>query len=90
MLWLLDQYQNLSLIKVDLKISGHTEFLAKLCKAKSIMMLMNDRLKVTLQTIHIPLNKVTREITKIKIMDKIKIINNDMKYKFGIIRIPKF
>ncbi len=69
--------------KGGFKISGHTEFLAKLCKAKSIMMLMNDRLKVTLQTIHIPLSKVTREITKTKIIDKIKIINNDMKYKFG-------
>ena len=49
------------------KISGHTEFLAKLCKSKSIMMLMNDRLKVTLQTIHIPLRKITKEITKIKL-----------------------
>ena len=31
------------------------------------MMLMNDRLKVTLQTIHTPLIKVPREITKNKI-----------------------
>ena len=38
------------------KISGHTELLAKICKSKSIMMLMNDKLKVTLQTIHIPHN----------------------------------
>ena len=42
------------------KISGHTELLAKICKSKSIMMLMNDKLKVTLQTIHIPLNKVSK------------------------------
>ena len=46
------------------KISGHTELLAKICKSKSIMMLMNDKLKVTLQTIHIPLNKVSKQITK--------------------------
>lgn len=66
------------------KISGHTEYLAKLCKSKSIMMLMNDRLKVTLQTIHIPLNKVTKEINKDAIIEKIKIIHSDLKSKFGV------
>lgn len=65
------------------KISGHTEFLAKICKSKSIMMLMNDKLKVTLQTIHIPLHKVSKNITQKSIIDKITIINNDMKSKFG-------
>ncbi len=66
------------------KISGHTELLAKICKSKSIMMLMNNKLKVTLQTIHIPLNKVPKQITKINIIEKIKIINNDLKNKFGV------
>ena len=65
------------------KISGHTEFLAKLCKSKSIMMLMNDRLKVTLQTIHIPLRKIAKEITKDNIIEKICIINEELKTKFG-------
>ena len=65
------------------KISGHTEFLAKLCKSKSIMMLMNDRLKVTLQTIHIPLKKITMEITKNKIIETVRIVNEDLKTKFG-------
>ena len=65
------------------KISGHTEFLAKLCKSKSIMMLMNDRLKVTLQTIHTPLRKITKEITKDNIIEKICIINEELKTKFG-------
>jgi 4-hydroxythreonine-4-phosphate dehydrogenase len=70
------------------KISGHTEFLAKLCKSKSIMMLMNDRLKVTLQTIHIPLRKITKEITKNKIIETVCIINEDLKTKFGFTK-PK-
>jgi len=65
------------------KVSGHTEFLAKICKSKSIMMLMNNKLKVTLQTIHIPLHKVSKDITQKSIIDKITIINNDMKSKFG-------
>ena len=70
------------------KISGHTELLAKICKSKSIMMLMNDKLKVTLQTIHVPLNKVSRQITKKNIIEKIKIINHDLINKFGLAR-PK-
>ena len=70
------------------KVSGHTEFLAKLCKSKSIMMLMNDRLKVTLQTIHIPLKIITKEITKNKIIETVCIINEDLKTKFGCIK-PK-
>jgi 4-hydroxythreonine-4-phosphate dehydrogenase len=70
------------------KISGHTELLAKLCNSKSIMMLMNERLKVTLQTIHIPLQKVSKQITKKRIIEKIKIINNDLINRFGL-RKPK-
>ena len=45
---------------------------------------MNDRLKVTLQTIHIPLSKVAKEINKKAIIEKIKIINSDLKSKFGL------
>tara|TARA_B100001057_G_C22827532_1_gene942023 strand:- start:1256 stop:2236 length:981 start_codon:yes stop_codon:yes gene_type:complete len=65
-------------------ITGHTELLADLCKSKSIMMLMNDKLKVTLQTIHVPLEKVPSQITKRKIVDKIKLINREIIKKFGI------
>ena len=74
--------------KGGFKVSGHTEFLAEICKSKSIMMLMNDRLKVTLQTIHVPLAKVPKEITKDKIIEKIKIINRDLMSKFGY-KAPK-
>ena len=44
---------------------------------------MNDRLKVTLQTIHIPLRKISKEITKNKIIETVCIINEDLKTKFG-------
>lgn len=66
------------------KITGHTEYLASMCKSKSIMMLMNDNLKITLQTIHLPLKDVIKNITKKNIIEKIKIINKDIKKKFGI------
>ncbi len=65
-------------------VTGHTELLAKICKSKSIMMLMNNKLKVTLQTIHVPLEKVTKQITKNNIVNKIELIHKELIKKFGI------
>ena len=45
------------------KISGHTEFLASICKHKSVMMLMNSYMKVALHTTHVPLQNVHKYIT---------------------------
>ena len=66
------------------KISGHTEFLANICKHKSVMMLMNSYMKIALHTTHVPLEKVSRYITKDSLKKTICIINNDLKEKFGI------
>ncbi len=66
------------------KISGHTEFLAKVCKSKSVMMLMNSYMKVALHTTHVPLKNVNRFITKSSLIETIKIINMDLKNKFKI------
>ena len=46
------------------KISGHTEFLANLCNSKSVMLLMNKKIKIALHTIHIPLKEVHKQIKK--------------------------
>ena len=66
------------------KISGHTEFLAKICKSKSVMMLMNSYMKVALHTTHVPLKNVNRYITKSSLIETIRIINKDLKKKFKI------
>ena len=66
------------------KISGHTEFLAKICKSKSVMMLMNSYMKVALHTTHVPLKNVNRYITKSSLTETIQIINKDLKKKFKI------
>ncbi|CAI8317254.1 MAG: 4-hydroxythreonine-4-phosphate dehydrogenase [Gammaproteobacteria bacterium] len=66
------------------KISGHTEFLAKICKSKSVMMLMNSYMKVALHTTHVPLKNVNRYITKSSLIETIQIINKDLKKKFKI------
>ena len=65
-------------------ISGHTEFLAKMCKTKSVMMLMNRKMKIALHTTHIPLNNVSKYITKHSLKKTIQIIHKDLKDKFHI------
>ena len=70
------------------KISGHTEFLANICKSTSVMMLMNSYMKVALHTTHVPLQNVTKHITLESLKRTITIINNDLKNKFRI-RKPK-
>tara|TARA_X000000368_G_scaffold295594_1_gene235277 strand:+ start:4477 stop:5454 length:978 start_codon:yes stop_codon:yes gene_type:complete len=66
------------------KISGHTEFLADICKHKSVMMLMNSYMKVALHTTHVPLQNVYKYITIESIKKTIRIIHADLKNKFGI------
>ena len=70
--------------KAGYKISGHTEFLADICKKKSLMLLMNKKIKVALHTTHLPIQSVTKEITKIKLKKTISLLNEERKKKFAI------
>ena len=70
--------------KAGYKISGHTEFLADICKKKSLMLLMNKKIKVALHTTHLPIQSVTKEITKAKLKKTISLLNEEMKAKFAI------
>ena len=70
--------------KAGYKISGHTEFLADICKKKSLMLLMNKKIKVALHTTHLPSQSVTKEITKTKLKKTISLLNEEMKTKFAI------
>ena len=65
--------------KAGYKISGHTEFLADICKKKSLMLLMNKKIKIALHTTHLPIQSVTKEITKIKLKKTISLLNEEMK-----------
>ncbi len=66
------------------KISGHTEFLANLCKCKSVMMLMNKKMRIALHTTHVSIDNISKSITKSKIKNTINIVKNDMRNKFAI------
>lgn len=65
--------------------SGHTEFLAQQCHvALTVMMLATEGLRVALATTHLPLKDVAGAITAPLLMRILRILNEDLKNKFGI------
>ncbi|HPD19454.1 MAG TPA: 4-hydroxythreonine-4-phosphate dehydrogenase PdxA, partial [Candidatus Goldiibacteriota bacterium] len=78
-----------SLHLAGLKYPGHTEILAKFTNTKQYaMMLMGDKLKIVLVTMHVSLKDVSSKLTVQKIFDKIEITNKSMIRDFKI-RKPK-
>jgi 4-hydroxythreonine-4-phosphate dehydrogenase len=65
--------------------AGHTDYLAQVSGTKEYaMVLMCKKLKVALITTHIPLKDVPSQITKEKIISKVRLINREFKEKFSI------
>ena len=65
---------------------GHTQYLAEQLSGKDLMMMVNDDLRVGLVTDHIPLKEVAKKISKDKIVEKIRIMEQTLKVDFGIER----
>ena len=72
------------------KHQGITEYLGQKLKKKGdeVMLIYNKNLSVSPVTTHIPLNQVSKKITKAKIIKKVKILNNF--YKKFLNRKPNF
>lgn len=72
--------------KSKFKFTGHTEYISRLCKTanKEVMLLTNNQLRVALVTTHVPINEVSKLITKKRLSQSIKTIHNDLKEKFKI------
>lgn len=65
--------------------TGHTEFLAARCQASQVLMLfVVDSLKVALLTTHLPLSQVPQAVTQKKLIETIRLLNNELKKRFGI------
>jgi len=70
---------------------GHTEFLGELAKswggaAQPVMMIWSPLLAVVPVTIHIPLAAVPAELTRRLIVSTARIVDRDMRKRFGIAR----
>ena len=67
--------------------SGHTEFLAELCGAPlPVMLLAAPGLRVALATTHLPLSAVPAAITADSLTAVLRVLDADLKAKFGIPR----
>jgi len=77
-----------ALYNVGFEFAGHTEYLGALCADEtgdktSVMMLTTDELRVVPLTVHIPLKDVPDALTQDLIIEKTKIVYEDMKQKMG-------
>ena len=72
----------------NFNFKGHTEFLESSLEGKSLMILMNEDLKVGLITGHIPIQHVANTITKELIEEKVNLMYQSLIKDFGIDR-PK-
>jgi len=72
----------------DFSFPGHTEYLENKFgeKSSSLMMLVNNYLRVAVVTGHIPISEVAGAVTKDKIVSKLRILNNSLKQDFSIIK----
>ena len=68
---------------------GHTEYLQEKFgdeKTASLMMLVNDVVRVAVVTGHIPVKKISEIVTQELILKKLRVLNRSLKEDFGIVR----
>lgn len=64
---------------------GHTEYLAELSdSADYLMMLVSGDLRVALTSIHVPITDVPRLISESLILQKLRVLNESLKFDFKI------
>ncbi|MBI4981931.1 MAG: 4-hydroxythreonine-4-phosphate dehydrogenase PdxA [Candidatus Omnitrophica bacterium] len=69
--------------------SGHTEYLMQKTASKNVlMMLLNEKLRFSLLTRHIPLKKVSSALTKQEMTGNITLVIQGLKKLFGI-KLPR-
>ncbi|SFP07015.1 4-hydroxythreonine-4-phosphate dehydrogenase PdxA [Pseudomonas borbori] len=73
--------------QAGIAFSGHTEFLAELTHSEQVvMMLATHGLRVALVTTHLPLKDVAAAITAERLTRVSRILDHDLRSKFGIAR----
>jgi 4-hydroxythreonine-4-phosphate dehydrogenase len=67
-----------------LPFTGHTEFLAEICRTHPVMLLATPGLRVALVTTHLPLSEVSRAITAERLRQVATILHQDLQQRFGL------
>ena len=71
----------------DFPYPGHTEMLTERLEAEeSLMFLVTDDLRVGVVTNHIPVSEVAAQVTKARIVEKLKIMHESLRADFGIVK----
>ena len=74
-----------NIISINKNFSGHTEYIQDITNSDDVLMLLgSDKLRVAIATTHIPLKNVSKAITKELILNKVEILNAELKSKFNI------
>ncbi|WP_075343766.1 4-hydroxythreonine-4-phosphate dehydrogenase PdxA [Tenacibaculum agarivorans] len=68
----------------EFNFPGHTEFLEAELEGESLMILMNEGLRIGLITGHIPVSKISETITPELITQKVNIMHKSLKQDFNI------
>ena len=77
--------QKSSINDAGIPFSGHTEFIAKITKTKTpVMLMVSDNLRVALASTHIPLSEVSSYINSTRLTEIIEVLIKDLRNRFFI------
>ena len=74
-----------SMQKVGFGFTGHTEYFASKAEGEPMMIMCSDILRVALQTVHIPVDKVAESLSAEKITASLVALRQTLKQDFGVV-----
>ena len=74
-----------SMQKVGFGFTGHTEYFASKAEGTPMMIMCSEVMRVTLQTVHIPVDKVAAELSVEKITESLVALRHTLKQDFGVV-----
>ena len=74
-----------SMQKVGFGFTGHTEYFASKAEGAPIMIMCSEVMRVALQTVHIPVDKVAAELSAEKITASLVALRHTLKQDFGVV-----
>ena len=74
-----------SMQKVGFGFTGHTEYFASKAEGAPMMIMCSEVLRVALQTVHIPVDKVAESLSTEKITESLVALRHTLKQDFGVV-----
>ena len=74
-----------SMQKVGFDFTGHTEYFASKAEGAPMMIMCSEVLRVALQTVHIPVDKVAESLSTEKITASLVALRHTLKQDFGVV-----